>query len=376
MRTFVVSDNPTLSEKVRKVLVRAGHDCPESNVVPLNQGASVVAGMELAVLVMSPDTERGIQALGEMSGALGGVSLRSAQAKRVLAVGPADAKLILRTIKAGAEEYLDELEVESELDAVLVRIMSEGGARGEPGQVIAVMAPSGGSGGSTLACNLAAALAKEHESAALFDLKLGAGVQDAMFDVKPEHTLVDLCTNVDKLDRGMFERLLVKHSSGVRLLAPPAAFGDIGFVTSQGVRQALAMARGLFPYVVVDMDRTYTEEQVEVLLQADVILVILRLDFTSLRNVRQCLEHMERLGVNRSKVRLVVNRFGQPKEMKMSQAEEALGLKVFTYIPDDPKTVNRANNNGVPMVIETPTIPVARQLIALAQSVNGKKGAK
>jgi pilus assembly protein CpaE len=133
------------------------------------------------------------------------------------------------------------------------------------------------------------------------------------------------------------------------------------------------MARGLFPYVVVDLDRTYTEEQVEILLQSDTIIIILRLDFTSLRNVRQALEHLERLGVKRDRVKLVVNRFGQPKEMRMAQAEEALGMKIFGYIPDDPKTINRANNNGVPVVIDASTTPVARRLIDLAQSLNGKK---
>jgi len=373
MQTYVVSDNEQLSAKVRKVLLRAGHDCPDSHVVALARGATIVAPSELTILVMSPDPERAIATLGEMSTALGGISLRSATAKHVLAVGPADAKLILRTIKAGAEEYLDESEVESELDAVLVRIMSESASGGEPGQVISVLAPSGGSGGSTLACNLATVLAKEHQSVALFDLKLGAGVLDAMLDVKPEHTLADLCRNADKLDRGMFERLMVRHSSGIRLLAPPATFQDISYITSQGVRQALSMARGLFPYVVVDLDRTYTEEQVEVLLQSDTIIIILRLDFTSLRNVRQALEHMEKLGVRRDRVKLVVNRFGQPKEMRMAQAEEALGMKIFGYIPDDPKTINRANNNGVPVVIEASTTPVARRLIELAQSLNGKK---
>ena len=54
-------------------------------------------------------------------------------------------------------------------------------------------------------------------------------------------------------------------------------------------------------------------------------------------------------------MRLVVNRYGQPKEVPASKAEEALGLKIAHYIPDDPKTVNRANNNGVPLVLESPS---------------------
>jgi pilus assembly protein CpaE len=372
MNTYVVSDNEAVSAKIREVLLKGGHDCPDSHVVPLGAGPSIVGQSELTVVVMSPDPERGLVALREMATALGGISLRSAQAKRFLAVGPADARLILRTIREGAEEYIDETEVSTELDTVLVRIMSEGLPGGEPGQVISILAPSGGSGSSTLACNLATVLAKEHNQAMLFDLKLGAGVCDAMLDLKPQHTLTDLCRNAERMDRGMFERMLIRHASGVRLLPPPVTFDDMAEITGMGVRQALTMARGIFPYVVIDLDRTYGEEQVEVLQQSDIVMLILRLDFTSLRNTRQTLDHLERLGIMRDRIRLVVNRYGQPKEMRMAQAEEALGLKVFGYIPDDPKTVNRANNNGVPVVLDSPTARVARSIIELAHSINGQ----
>ena len=48
----------------------------------------------------------------------------------------------------------NESEVSIELDAVLVRIMSEGLPGGEPGQIISVLAPSGGSGSSTCGTRL------------------------------------------------------------------------------------------------------------------------------------------------------------------------------------------------------------------------------
>jgi pilus assembly protein CpaE len=68
----------------------------------------------------------------------------------------------------------------------------------------------------------------------------------------------------------------------------------------------------------------------------------------------------------------VVNRYGQPKEVPASKAEEALGVKIAHYIPDDPKTVNRANNNGVPLILEAPSARVSRSVLKLAASVNGQ----
>jgi pilus assembly protein CpaE len=170
----------------------------------------------------------------------------------------------------------------------------------------------------------------------------------------------------------MFERSLARHASGVHLLASPLQFTDVPFVTAEGVHKALAMAKLMFPYVVVDLDHSFSAAQVAAIRQADLILVVLRLDFASLRNARRTLEYLEKLNIGRDRIQVVVNRYGQPKEVPYAKAEEALGLKISHYIPDDPKTVNRANNDGVPLVIESPSTKVSRSLMKLAASVNGK----
>ena len=101
------------------------------------------------------------------------------------------------------------------------------------------------------------------------------------------------------------------------------------------------------------------------------ILLVLRLDFTCLRNTRHALEYLKELGVDPERVRLVANRHGQPKEVPAATAEEALGVKIFHLVPEDAKSVNRANNNGVPLVLENPRAKVSRSLTALAHSING-----
>jgi Flp pilus assembly CpaE family ATPase len=67
-----------------------------------------------------------------------------------------------------------------------------------------------------------------------------------------------------------------------------------------------------------------------------------------------------------------VNRYGRAQEIPAAKAEEALGLKIAHFVPDDPKSVNRANNNGVPVVRESPSARVSRSLAQLAASVNGR----
>jgi pilus assembly protein CpaE len=366
MRACVICDQESIIAWVRQVLLRHGHECPAAQVYTLAQAAEwTEAPAELAVLVLSPDTERALAVLGQV---------RARNLRRLLAVGPAaEPKLILRALRGGADQYLDEAELEAELEGALARVRVEGDAQAEPGRLITVLAPSGGSGSSTLAANVATVLAREHKTCALFDLKLETGDLAALLDLRPTHTLAELCQNVARMDRVMFERSLTPHASGVHLLAPPRALDDISYVTADGVRQAVTLARGLFPYVVVDLDHSFREEQVQVLRQTDVLLLVLRLDFTCLRHARRTLDYLAKVGVGPERIRLVVNRYGQPKEVPAAKAEEALGAKIFHYVPDEPKTINLANNNGVPAVVEYPRAKVSRSVTQLTHNINGRR---
>jgi pilus assembly protein CpaE len=367
MQVLLAGDHETIVAEVRRVLLREGLECPAKNLLPL---AAMVEGLgkihpDLLVLVLSPDPDRALSVLSEAKDATRG---------RVVVVGPnVDPRLVVRALRGGADDYVDEEDIEADLVVALGRLKREFAAQaGDEGRVISILAPSGGSGSSTLAANIAAMLAKEHQSTVLMDLKLESGDLAALLDLKPTHTVADLCQNVARIDRVMFERSLARHSSGVHLLASPLQFTDIPLVTAEGVRKALGMAKLMFPYVVIDLDHSYHSEQVEAIRMSDLILVVLRLDFASLRNARRTLDYLDKLGFPRDRVQLVVNRYGQPKEVPFAKAEEALGLKISHYIPDDPRSINRANNDGVPVVIESPSSKVARSVMKLATSVNGK----
>jgi pilus assembly protein CpaE len=369
MNILLVTDDEAQGLEVRNVLVRNGLDCPASGVVGLDLAPQHLtkAPADLVVVVMPEDPERALHALGVLE------SLPRRNGARVLAIGPAaDPKVVLRALRGAVDDYLDRTELQTELEAALARWRATLEKQEQAGRVIALLAPSGGSGSSTLAANLAALLARQYKSAALMDMKLETGDLAALLDLKPTYTLADLCQNVLRMDRTLFERSLTRHGSGVHLLAPPGHFDDVARITPEGVQQALVLARSLFPFVLVDLDHSFRPEQVEVLRRTDVVLLVLRLDFASLRNTHRALEYLERLGISRERIRLVVNRYGQPKEIPASKAEEALGMKVFHYVPNDPKAVNRANNNGVPVVLEAPRANVSRSLTKLAAGVNGR----
>lgn len=367
MPSFIVADHNSTASRIREVLNFGGHDCPTSHVMPIEGAAGRIgreAAVDLVVLALPLDLERGLGLLPILSRVAPG---------KVLAVGPtSDSKVVLRALRNGAEDYVDSADLEVELESAIGRITEAARAPVEPGKLIAVLAPNGGSGSSTVAANVAAALAQEHKSVALLDMKLESGDLAALLDLKPAFTLADLCQNAARLDRVMFERSLVKHTSGVSLLAAPLHLGDTARVRPEGVAQAVLLARASFPYVVADLDHSFREEQTVILRQADVVLIVFRLEFSSLRNVRRTLEHLESMDVTADKIQLVVNRYGQAQEVAPAKAMEALGRSITHYVPEDAKTINRANNHGVPAVLEAPATKVSRSLSQLAHAVNGR----
>jgi pilus assembly protein CpaE len=323
--------------------------------------------VDMLVVVLSPTPDNALALLRKLHGHVAGP---------VLAVGQTDdSKLILRALHGGADHYLDEADLESQLQVVFQRLHGREEGSGKPtGQLISVLGASGGCGTSTLAVNLATVLAGTEGRCALIDLKPGVGDLAALLDLRPEHSLADLCLNAGRMDLAMFEAALVAHDCGVHLLAPPQVYEDIRVVTPKGVHKTLTLARETFPFTVVDVEDCFHEEQVIALRQADVILLVFRLDFTALCNTRRILDYFEQIDLAGDRVRLVINRYGRAKEIPAAEAEDALGCKAAHYIPDDPRTINGANNTGEPAVLKAPSSKVAQSIAALAASLRSDGG--
>ncbi|MCE9567565.1 MAG: hypothetical protein K8U57_36660 [Planctomycetes bacterium] len=370
MRVDILSDSTQLSTVICRTLTRHGYSCSESQVLPLTSAASLgESHPELVVVCMSPDPARALLALGE---------IRAATTGQIIAIGAAtDPKLIVRALRGGADQFVMEEEINTDLDEVLIR-QNVGNARAT-GRMIAVLGASGGVGASTVATNLAAVLAQSHGGCLLIDLKLETGDLASLLDIDPTYTIADLFMSSVSLDRDLFERALIAHRSGLRLLASPRRAastlrrltpGDSApGITAEDLRDVLSLARTLAPYTVAEVSPTFREEQIHALRVSDIVLLIVRLDFPCLRNARRTLEHLATAGVDAHRIKVVANRDGLPHALTQSQAEQALGGRLFHLIPDDSKAMNRATNVGDPIVRNGPSSSAARSLVKLTDLI-------
>jgi pilus assembly protein CpaE len=217
MVILLVSDCQTRATRLRHILEQSGFECPLSNVVPIEGAMNAAATMQpnpalILFVVLSHDGERAQSAVRQ---------LRDGLDTPVLAIGPRDSNLILGMLHAGANDYLDESgDLQSDLRSGLSRMFTASTKRSS-GRLITVVGAGGGCGRTFAAANLAAVLAKTSGRCGLFDLDpIGADVATYL-NLKPRHSIADLCLNLEKVDQKMFEQSLVEHSSGVSVLAAP-----------------------------------------------------------------------------------------------------------------------------------------------------------
>lgn len=354
MRTLFISSGPNelrLGQIAMVLRLTPGFSDPVAVSFETTESLSFQPSGDLAIVLLSPDPNRGTDVLRR---------LRQKFAGPILAVGGVtDARLILRTMQTGADLYLDEAQLETDLEAALGRLLQKPDAVTNLGRLYTVVSACGGCGVSTLATNFGVLLAAEHGSSLLVDFNPGHGDLGALLDLRPQFSLADVCRNEERLDPAMFEKMLVRHASGVNLLAAPTENDDIKRLTRTGVSHAMILARTLFPDTVVDLGDYLHEEQQELLKDATYLYVVCRFDFTSIRGTRRLLDHLGRIGVPRGRIKLTVNQYGRPQELNMAEAENALGERISGVVPYDPESINSANNTGVPAVLKEASSPAA-----------------
>lgn len=285
-----------------------------------------------------------------------------------------DSDLILRAMRAGAREFLTLPAGLSELEGAIERLLPKGGpatpAAGKGAQILAIAGATGGVGCTTLAVNLATALARrEGHSAVLADFDLLNGSVDASLDLVPDHTLLDVSQNIERLDQTLLTRSLTRHASGLLILPPPAALQDVARIEPEALRRVLDMLKAGFDSVVIDTSKGLQASDFVAFEEATAILLIVQLDLICLRNSARLLDLFRQYEGLIDKVRVVVNRLGSSdSEVGIKKAEQALGRPIAFRVPNAFKVFDAARSRGVTLEEEAAGCRAHKALQEMAQA--------
>jgi pilus assembly protein CpaE len=213
------------------------------------------------------------------------------------------------------------------------------------GQVIALVGSKGGCGVTSLAINLAAEIS-QIEQVCVLDLDFSMGDVAAFLDLQPSSSIQDLLRNLSRLDERMLRGSVAVHPSKVHVLAQPSELPGSGDVKGDDILRVLSVAADAYKYVILDCGGRIDEATLTASSVADLVFIISTPDVPAVKNAWRRLQLMDRLGLDRSAVRLIINKWERTSELSQADIETNLGVPVAATISYDPVTCRKAVNAG------------------------------
>jgi pilus assembly protein CpaE len=396
IRVLVVDDIPETRDHLTKLLGFEGDIDVVGSASSGREALEMAGRLNPDVVLMDinmPDMD-GIAATEQLSSAVptAAVVMMSVQ-------GEAD--YLRRSMLAGAREFLVKPFSSDELTASIRQVNTRerekmsrmavmpaataaganggSGARsgdpGEPGLVVAVFSPKGGVGRTTVAVNLAVAAATElGKKVVIMDASFQFGDVGVLLNLNPKSkSIADLIPELETGEPDSLDTFLIDHTAGIQVLLAPPSPETAEMITASGVKKILEALRRTHDLVVVDCTSFFNDTTLAVLDAADVILTMLSLEITSIKNMRLFLEVAEQLGYEAGKVRLVLNRADSALGIRVADVEHSIGRKVDETIVSDGRSVVYALNRGVPFFLSDREAQVSQDILRLARSVVGER---
>lgn len=234
----------------------------------------------------------------------------------------------------------------------------------ENGEVITILGSKGGVGSTFLAVNLAAELSPVHR-VCVVDLDFSMGDAAAYLDLQPTNSIMDVVRNVSRLDERMLAGHVMVHPSKVHVLAQPTDLEQHEEVRGDVVMRLLTVVARSYQYVVVDCGSRLDEASLTAATVADRILLLLTPDVPSVKNTWRRLQLLERLGIEKDRVHLVLNKWDKKgSTVQIGDIENNLGRKVDATISFDRAAVRGVNEGRLVRDVEAKGI-VAKDVEAM-----------
>ena len=342
----------TSLDQVRRHL----EDHPRENVVVLGVTVDVQAAFSFA------------RAVRTQNPALGVILVR----RRL------DTSVLTEALRSGVREVVTDREFSALADAVRranevgrqIRAQVDGAAAEDEesprGRVVTIFSAKGGCGKTTVATNLAVALAdRGRREVCLVDLDLAFGDVAIALQLFPAHTIADAVPLAGSLDATGLSALLTPHSPGLTTLVAPLEPGAAEGIPASLVADVLRILKGMFDYVVIDTPPAFTDHVLAAFDTSEVLGLLATLDVPALKNLKLTLETLDLLNYPREKWRIILNRADAKVGLAVHDVEATLDRHITAQIPSS-RSVPASINRGVPIMLDEPNHPVSQAIKALA----------
>jgi pilus assembly protein CpaE len=274
--------------------------------------------------------------------------------------------MLLEAMRVGVTEVISNI-TEDELTGAIERLMAAKPG-GVVGRAYAFVGAKGGVGSTTVAVNVATALAKIEPNRVLFiDLHVANGDAAVFFGAEPRFSIVDALENTHRLDEAFFRNLIVRSKSGVDLLAS----SDRVMLTPVDVRRIrtlLEFAEKHYRHIVLDVPRS-DAAVLDALESVNRVVIVANQELATVRSASRIAAAM-RQRYSKDKVTVVVSRADRLADIGHEDVERAVGSPVKHSFPSDYRRALQALNKGIPVTIENHN-ELAGSFTAFARALAG-----
>jgi pilus assembly protein CpaE len=260
-----------------------------------------------------------------------------------------DPDVILRSLRQGASEFLFQPFAFEQVGAALDRLkrlkLEANIQARELGKVYCVMPGKGACGATTLACNLAFQIQRLNpkQKVLLADLDPATGTLSFLLKLKSTYSFMDALAHASQMDEDLW-RALVINQHGVDVILSPE--GQVENIPTHEAAAMIEYSRENYGAVILDTAGVYGDWSIEVARLCDELLLVTTNELPALHATQRAIAHLERNEIERSKIKLVVNRYDSDLGLDPEAIETALRLDVFQLLPTDCDSIQKALLEG------------------------------
>ncbi|WP_020470322.1 AAA family ATPase [Zavarzinella formosa] len=381
-RIAIVDPNEASRESLRTMLLGVDFVWLEAECARYEYFFDVVqqSTPDLAIVALDGDKPKALAMIGQLGAEYPKLSIITISS---------DSTVLLQSLQLGAKHFLtDPPSLEAMVTTLRKALHEVPGTAERPGlpnaqkangQIISVLGSRGGIGCTSIAVNLAAALASWPENnVALIDLDLAMGDADIAVELPGNDNISmgDLARNIERLDMNYLRRALVKHpDTGLSILRHPLELHEISGIHEGHIERILNLVKMSYTHLIADLSKGLLPTDLMSLRMSSTILLVCQLELSSLRNVVRLIHSLSMEGDLGDRIRVVVNRTGSEHMedgITVKKAEEVIGKPIFWQIPNDSKAMIGSRVAGMPLIKHSPKSRAHQSVLGLAQALTGR----
>lgn len=250
-------------------------------------------------------------------------------------------------------------------------------------ETIVVYSPSGGTGTTTLAINLASGLMRENVKVLLVDADMQFGDIRVVLNLPPEPTLMDLLASPYDLDSEFFENITVTHPSGLKVLTSPRNIQTTIALQDDHVLlvNILEAVQTVYDYIVIDTGSFLSDLNLDLFGIASRVVLVATPVLEVIKNVGTTIQLLEDRGIASDQIMLVLNRIPMDQKLRRQtvipskRIETYLQRSINLHLPLDEVFVRASVSRGVPLLAydRNQRQPLTRMLIEFADRLHAGK---